>query len=59
MSVIIDGMDIPPNCHECLLNQGEYGADYYEKCRCMITGHSMSKQDYKKRQKTCPMHESN
>ena len=57
--IAIDNMEMPKNCHDCWLNQGEYGPDYYEKCRCVITGHGMRKKDYKKRPNDCPLHEIN
>ena len=59
MSLIIEGMKMPENCHKCILNRGEYGPENYEKCICIITGHGMRKIDYKKRPKDCPLHELN
>ena len=45
----------PKSCRECFFNVGEYDVDYYEKHYCKNTGHQMTKQDYKKRPKDCPL----
>lgn len=50
-------MPMPKNCGECYFNDGEYGREYYEKCRCTITGNSMTKSNYKCRPKDCPLKE--
>lgn len=53
--MIMVDIDMPKNCYECDFNGGEYGPDYPEKCSCKLTGRGMSKKDYKKRPKDCPL----
>ena len=48
----------PKNCYDCPFNQGEYGPDCYEKHRCVLTGKSMEKKNYKgRRPSNCPIRE--
>ena len=50
-------MEIPKNCRECPMNQGEYSPDKIEKRYCCLTHKAFSKKDYKKRQIECPLKE--
>ena len=59
MCIIIKGLDMPKSCYPCTFNRGEYTPEYYEKRYCDITGHAISKKDYKKRPKDCPLMEVN
>lgn len=53
--VIVKTLEMPKSCLECPFNQGEYGPEYYEKQRCILTGHGMIKKYYKNRPEHCPL----
>ena len=50
-------MEMPKNCRECPMNQGEYTPNEIEKRYCYLTGQSFSNGNYKKRPISCPMKE--
>jgi len=50
-------MEMPKNCYECPMNQGEYTPNEIEKRYCHLTGQSFSNSNYKKRPTSCPMKE--
>ena len=54
--IVID-IEMPKNCRECRMNQGEYTSNEIEKRYCCLTHQQFSKGDYRKRPTSCPMKE--
>ena len=48
-------MEMPKNCYECPMNQGEYTPAEIEKRFCHITRKAFKTSNYKRRPKDCPM----